>query len=139
MIMKFKFNRLIKRISVYCPLFLLIGYFGCARLSPVDKEQDFYQSTKRDVLKKDWEKQKSNIDVRKEEWQPCSEEIEPESVCSDKGVPQFEVYDLEKAPLPYGMATTALYCPSEKKYWIKQSGGDMQYRCRSLGPFTLEG
>lgn len=136
--MKFNFNQSIKRVSVYGALFLLAGYLGCARLNPVAKEPDFYQSTKRDVLKKDWEKQKSNIALQKEEWQACSEDIEPESVCSYKRDPQFEVYDLEKTPLSYGMTTTALYCPSEKKYWIKQSGGDIQYRCRSLGPFTLE-
>lgn len=119
----------------YLAFSLVIGNLGCAIHSGVASPRN---ATMGNFLKNDWEKKKTSIEVQKKEWQACSKENKIESICNDKNVPRFETYHLEKTSLPYGVVTNALYCPPEKKYWIAQSGGDMHYRCRSFGPFTVD-
>ena len=106
-----------------------------------DYPESWIKSEQIKEFEKNWEIQKKKDGFLHQKWEVFSERAAPKlSACSFNQTPKFDTYELEKTPIgsTENTITTALYCPSEKKYWIEKSGGDIAFEYRYIGPFDLE-
>ena len=123
-------------ILISSVLFYLIG---CAHLAPVQSMDR--NSEIKEALIKAWDGQKKQGVIYNQKWETFSEKTLPtQSACSDNKAEKFEIYELEKSSITSteNTVTTALYCSSEKRYWIERVGGDIAFEYRYLGPFALD-
>ena len=111
---------------------------GCTHLTSAESREK--NSGIKEALIKAWDAQKKQGVIYNQKWETFSEKTLPtQSACSDSKAEKFEIYELEKSSVTSteNTVTTALYCSSEKRYWIERVGGDIAFEYRYLGPFDL--
>ena len=105
---------------------------GCASLFMSRGEKD-YRSSMTKALAEDWKEKTGGLSAGNTEL--ADPRIFEQSACvKDCSFEDFTLLNLLCADCG---VITAHYCPSEKRYWISNSGG-MAFRVKSYGPFSFE-
>ena len=114
--------------------------FGFWRTYPfpfVAKDQQDIAS----ALKQDWSQREEAGEAVDGRWLSPGDHSNQrvKSLCGQASSGSFEVYGIDQQNRGTSdITSTALYCESEKKYWVEQvSYGCFGYSYRVLGPFDL--